>query len=224
MRLQRGEIACIQEINVLPDLSHNLLGHPAITALKLIARVNSVHVDTIPKNITRQYPKLFTGLGTLEGDFEIHLKPDAKPYCLYTPRKVPFSLQDKVKEELTQMESLGVISKVEEPTSWCAGMVVVPKKSGDVTGFVLTSNHSIRMFLEKFTPSTWAAEKFADYSIGKLFHIETDHKPLVPILSSQHFDQFPSRVLGFRLPDSNLLCHMCQERSCTRLMPFQEHH
>ena len=28
------------------------------------------------------------------------------------------------------MESLGVISKVTEPTPWCAGMVVVPKKSG----------------------------------------------------------------------------------------------
>ena len=30
------------------------------------------------------------------------------------------------------MESMGVISKVDEPTPWCAGMVVVPKKSGDV--------------------------------------------------------------------------------------------
>ena len=30
------------------------------------------------------------------------------------------------------MEKLGVISKVDKPTLWCAGMVVVPKKSGDV--------------------------------------------------------------------------------------------
>ena len=30
------------------------------------------------------------------------------------------------------MEALGVIKKVDEPTPWCAGMVVVPKKSGDV--------------------------------------------------------------------------------------------
>ena len=28
------------------------------------------------------------------------------------------------------MEKAGVISKVIEPTEWCAGMVVVPKKSG----------------------------------------------------------------------------------------------
>ena len=30
------------------------------------------------------------------------------------------------------MESLGVVSKVEEPSTWCAGMVAVPKKNGDV--------------------------------------------------------------------------------------------
>ena len=30
------------------------------------------------------------------------------------------------------MENLGVISKIDQPTPWCAGMVVVPKKSGKV--------------------------------------------------------------------------------------------
>ena len=30
------------------------------------------------------------------------------------------------------MESGGIISKVDEPTPWCAGMVVVPKNSGAI--------------------------------------------------------------------------------------------
>ena len=30
------------------------------------------------------------------------------------------------------MESLGVISRVEQPTQWCSGMVIVPKKTGSV--------------------------------------------------------------------------------------------
>ena len=30
------------------------------------------------------------------------------------------------------METIGVISKVDKPTPWCAGMVVVPKKEGDI--------------------------------------------------------------------------------------------
>lgn len=37
-----------------------------------------------------------------------------------------------VKTELERMEKLGVISKVSEPTDWCAGMVVVPKPNGQV--------------------------------------------------------------------------------------------
>jgi hypothetical protein len=39
---------------------------------------------------------------------------------------------DKVKAELTRMEKLGVISRIDEPTEWCAGMIVVPKSGGQV--------------------------------------------------------------------------------------------
>ena len=38
----------------------------------------------------------------------------------------------KVKAELERMEREGVISSVSEPTEWCAPMVAVIKKSGDV--------------------------------------------------------------------------------------------
>ena len=38
----------------------------------------------------------------------------------------------KVKAELERMENLGVISKVDIPADWCAGMVVVPKPDGKI--------------------------------------------------------------------------------------------
>ena len=38
----------------------------------------------------------------------------------------------KVKEELDCMEHMGVISRVHEPTKWCAGGVVVPKLNGNI--------------------------------------------------------------------------------------------
>ena len=41
-------------------------------------------------------------------------------------------LRTRVKQELDKMESMRVISKIEEPTPWCAGMVVVPKKTGTI--------------------------------------------------------------------------------------------
>ena len=36
-------------------------------------------------------------------------------------------LMEQVEEELQNMEKLGVISCINEPTEWCAPMVVVPK-------------------------------------------------------------------------------------------------
>ena len=46
---------------------------------------------------------------------------------------------------------------------------------------------------------TWACEKFSIYFLGKRFQVETDHKPLVPLLGSKHLDTLPPRVLRFRL-------------------------
>ena len=46
---------------------------------------------------------------------------------------------------------------------------------------------------------TWACEKFSCYILGKHIVLETNHKPLVPILSYKHLDNLPPRVLRFRL-------------------------
>ena len=119
---------CTQPVFIVKHLQHSLLGLPAIQALNILAQVQAVSTP-----IPEQYPALFTGLGTFKGSsYEIQLKPNAKPCALFTPRNVPLPLRKKVQEELTRMESLGVISRVDEPTPWCAGMVVVPKKSGSV--------------------------------------------------------------------------------------------
>ena len=47
--------------------------------------------------------------------------------------------------------------------------------------------------------ATWACEKFTNYILGAIFTIETDHKPLVPLLSTTHLHNLPPRVLRFRL-------------------------
>ena len=118
-----------QQVFVVEGLKNNLLGLPAITALHLAARVDTSNSET---DICRRFPKVFKGLGNLGDEFAIKLKPDATPHALFTPRHVPLPLRPKVVQELKRMESMGVNSKVNEPTPWCAGMVVVPKKSGDV--------------------------------------------------------------------------------------------
>ena len=45
----------------------------------------------------------------------------------------------------------------------------------------------------------WVCEKFQDYVLGKHIDLETDHKPLVSLMSTNSLDSLPPRVLRFRL-------------------------
>ena len=46
---------------------------------------------------------------------------------------------------------------------------------------------------------TWACDRFSDYVFGLKFTVETDHKPLVPLLSTTDLSKLPTRILRFRL-------------------------
>ena len=46
---------------------------------------------------------------------------------------------------------------------------------------------------------TWAVEKFSNYVLGKDIVIETDHKPLVPLLRSKNLYDMPPRIQRFRM-------------------------
>ena len=144
--LQKGEKWTQETIYVVNKLETALLGRRACTSMELVCRIDSVTSETIES----QYPGLCSGLGKMEKPYIIELEPEAKPFSLKTPRRIPIPLLPKVKEELQRMEQLGVISRINEPTEWCAGMVVVPKKSGDLRICVdLTQlNKSVRR--EKF--------------------------------------------------------------------------
>ena len=93
---------------------------------------------------------LFQGLGTLGGEYTIKLKSYFKHYALTTPRNVPLPLREKVREELARMESLGVITKVEGPSEWCCGMVVVPKKVNTVRICVDLKPLNVNILRENF--------------------------------------------------------------------------
>ena len=65
------------------------------------------------------------------GDYSIQLRKDAAPFALTTPRRVSLPLMEVVKRELQRMEDLQVTRRVDTPTHWCAGMVVVAKPRGE---------------------------------------------------------------------------------------------
>ena len=119
-----------EEIFIVKNLHKPLVGLPAIKALNLVARVSTINLNK--EVILSQFSQLFSGLGRLQGEYEITLNSDATPFALSTPRRIPLPLMKEVKHELERMEKQNIISKVEGPSDWCAGMVVVPKPNKKV--------------------------------------------------------------------------------------------
>ncbi|KAJ8332613.1 hypothetical protein SKAU_G00424020 [Synaphobranchus kaupii] len=144
--LQCGDRSTTEDIYVLKHLKVALLSRPASVRLRLVARVDSIDLETV-KQI---YPKLCRGLGLIQQKYTIKLNPDTKPVSLKVPRRVPLPLMGKVKKELERIEQLGVISCIEEPTEWCSGMVVAPKKSGEIRICVDLSPLNNAVCREKF--------------------------------------------------------------------------
>lgn len=76
--------------------------------------------------------KLFKANGKVEKPYQIKLKNDAKAYAISVPRRVPLGLMGKLKKILDEMTKNGIIEPVDEVTEWCAPVVIVLKKSGDI--------------------------------------------------------------------------------------------
>ena len=80
-----------------------------------------------------EFPSVFDGqVRVMDGErFHIALAENAIPFCVKTPRTVPFAYRDKLKAELELLQQQGIIAPVTETTRWCAPIVVTPKKGTD---------------------------------------------------------------------------------------------
>uniref|UniRef100_A0A4D5RCR6 RNA-directed DNA polymerase n=1 Tax=Ixodes scapularis TaxID=6945 RepID=A0A4D5RCR6_IXOSC len=123
-----------QRLYVVKSLSVPLLGFPAIQALQVVKFVDGVSSkEKNPPTVkvsSQTCDKLFNGLGSLSEEYKIRLQPDAVPFSLSVARRIPIPLREVVRKELQKMEQEGVIRRVDTPTPWCAGLVVVPKATG----------------------------------------------------------------------------------------------
>ncbi|UYV63822.1 K02A2.6-like [Cordylochernes scorpioides] len=122
---------CEESIYIVKGVARPLLSCRASEILGIVRRINIVE-DHAPTKLDPmlKFPKLFTGLGKIDIPYEIKLKEGAKPYSIYTPRRVPIPLMKELQMELERMTSNGVIEKVEGSSEWCSPMVLVAKPSG----------------------------------------------------------------------------------------------
>ena len=159
-----------------------ILGLHACENLKLI-KILQIKEDKCDNSaLMKEYRDVFTGLGKLEGQYHIEVDKTVKP-VIHAPRKVPFSLHDKVKEELDRMEDMGVIKKQEKPTDWVNSMVVVEKKNGSLRicmdpkdlNSAIKREHYVMSSLEDIMSRINGAKYFAKFDAAHGFwQIELD--------------------------------------------------
>ena len=110
-----------EEIFVLKGLERLLLGRLAAQHLNLIKRVDTIISNKMNTNVKEKYPHPFNGLGQMKNqEHDIKVKDDATPFAITVLRRVPIPLLKVTEKELERMERNGVISRVDEPTEWCA--------------------------------------------------------------------------------------------------------
>ena len=101
----------------------------ALNLIQLTLSVENPSIALTKEAVIEEFSTVFKGFGNLEGEVSIQLKENAIPK-IHPPRRVPYALKDKVKEELDKMERLKVIEKVTEPTDWVNSLVIAEKPNG----------------------------------------------------------------------------------------------
>ena len=116
------------------------------------------------EELMAEFPTVFDGqVRTMPGEkFRISLTSDAKPFCVTTPRTIPFAYRDKLKQEIDLLTDQGVITPITEPTEWCAPIVVAPKKGTDRIRMCVDLSKLNKYASRECYPSTTPQDAVAD--------------------------------------------------------------
>ena len=110
------------------------MGLPSCRSLKLVTLHCEVQKSKEKirdkEHLRTNYPVRFQDtIGTLPGKSKLTLKERAESK-LAPPKKYPIRLRDEMKTELNGMESIGVITRVIEPTDWVSNIAYSRKDNG----------------------------------------------------------------------------------------------
>ena len=119
------------EFVIVKNKAAPIFGLQTCLELNLISRLYGLNKSTTSEEILEKFHDVFEGLGCLSTEYKIWLDKDAKT-VVHPPRKFPFALKNKVKNELSRLERMRVIQNVSEPTEWVKSLVVVEKPNKDV--------------------------------------------------------------------------------------------
>ena len=162
------------EFFVMPGTADTLLGRSSseeLGVLKIGVTVNACESRNVTDKkaaLKAKYPQVFTGLEKLKiFQLKLHVDESVTPVA-QAMRRIPFSRKQKLVDKLEELEALGVIEKVNGPTSWINPLVVVEKPNGDVC-ICLDMRQANRAILREKHPVPTIEETLQELSGAKIF-------------------------------------------------------
>ena len=157
--------ATAQQLGILPKCYPTPM--PALQTLE--NRTQETYKPPMGDQLMSEFPTVFDGkVRTMPGEtFHISLTDDARPFCVTTPRTVPFAYREKLKDEIDLLVKQGIIAPVTEPTEWCAPIVVTPKKNSDKIRMCVDLSKLNKYVRRERYPSVTPAEAVADLAQAK---------------------------------------------------------
>ena len=173
-----------EDVHIYPSVSGVLISWTAARKLnilpecypKTITSVKNLQSQKTPsgtqvtaEQIMAEFPTVFDGrIRTMPGEkFQISLADNARPFCVNTPRTIPFAHREKLQKEIDLLISQGIIAPVTEPTEWCAPIVVVPKKNSNRIRMCVDLSKLNKFVRRERYPSVTPAEAVADITQAK---------------------------------------------------------
>ena len=146
------------------------MGRDWLSSLQVF--IGNIHKLEMPNKLSEildRHKSVFAeGLGIFKGGkVTLHVEPQVKPK-FFKARPLPFSLKDKVEEELQRLESLGIITPVKH-SNWAAPVVPVLKQNGTIRlcgDYRITVNQASKV---DTYPLPKVEDLFAAMSGGKVF-------------------------------------------------------
>ena len=153
-----------------------------------------------PKNISelRRFLEMINQLSK----FTPNLAENTKPLCDLLSTKNQWTWGSRQQETFKQLQSLvssNCVLTLFDPcrktcrwSSFGLGAVLTQQQPlgkwrpvAYISRFMAPTEQRYAQIEKKALAVTWACERFRDYLIGLSFHIQTDHKPLVPLFTSK---------------------------------------
>ena len=126
LRVRHRGKAFLTEFYIVEHCAATLIGLPSFQKLDVLRRVDALQVNHRSVNVIDEFGDVSDGLGCYPGEHCI------VPPVIHAPRRVPLSLQPKLKQKLDGMVAAGVLVKQSDPTDWVNSLLTVEKKDGSL--------------------------------------------------------------------------------------------